>query len=78
MVIRIYFHSMIDVVRLDSIVISIDYSPTGEHVVGSFCDKTGIFVWSNKTLYDHVSLMPLPLDYEPPFLPVSTAAHTTG
>lgn len=47
---------------------SMDYSPNGEFLATALHDCVGILLWMNKTLFCHVSLMPLPHDYQPPSL----------
>ena len=35
-------------------------------------DDLGIYLWSNKSLYSHVSLRPLPSDFTPPLIELPT------
>ena len=37
-------------------------------------DDLGIYLWSNKTLYSHVSLHPLPSDFTPVTVDLPTTA----
>jgi len=62
--------TMIDIFRLESIVTYMDYSPNGQILATTLNDNVGILLWSNKTLFKFVSLLPIPLDYEPPILGV--------
>jgi len=59
---------MVDVFRLESIVCTMDYSPNGEFLATALHDNIGILLWMNKTLFVHVSLMPIPSDFLPPLL----------
>ncbi|XP_069748854.1 WD repeat-containing protein 36 [Narcine bancroftii] len=63
---------LIDCFLLDSAAVSITMSPTGDFLATAHVDNLGIYLWSNKTLYDIVSLRPLPADYQ------STAAMIPG
>ena len=60
--------SLVDVFRLESIVTSLDYSPNGEFIATSLHNNNGILLWMNKTIFAHISLMPIPADYEPPLV----------
>lgn len=57
---------LVDCFLLDSAAVSITMSPTGDFLVSSHVDDVGIYLWSNNTLFNLVSLRPLPSDYEPP------------
>lgn len=48
--------SLIDCFKTDSIATSIAFSCTGEFLVTSHVGKLGLFLWSNKTLFTHVSI----------------------
>jgi len=37
----------------------VSFSPTGEYLATTHVDQIGLFLWSNRTLYSHVSLRPL-------------------
>lgn len=60
--------NMIDIFRLESIVTFMDFSPNGQILATALNDNVGILLWSNKTLFKFVSLLPIPLDFEPPML----------
>uniref|UniRef100_A0A0K8SL70 WD repeat-containing protein 36 n=1 Tax=Lygus hesperus TaxID=30085 RepID=A0A0K8SL70_LYGHE len=51
--------SLIDVFKTDAPCISLSLSPTGQYLVTAHVNYLGVFLWSNKTLYSHVSLRPL-------------------
>ncbi|XP_028660660.2 WD repeat-containing protein 36 isoform X1 [Erpetoichthys calabaricus] len=57
--------SLIDCFLLDSAAVSITMSPTGNFLATSHVDELGIYLWSNCTLFNLISLPPLPSDYEP-------------
>ncbi|KAM5192789.1 LOW QUALITY PROTEIN: WD repeat-containing protein 36 [Mantella aurantiaca] len=56
---------LIDCFLLDSAVVSLSMSPSGDFLATAHVDELGIFLWSNKSLFSLVSLRPLPSDYEP-------------
>jgi U3 small nucleolar RNA-associated protein 21 len=56
---------LIDCFRFDRAPTSICYSPTGEFLATAHVNDLGIYLWSNKTLYSHVSFRQLPEDFEP-------------
>nr|DBA23366.1 TPA: hypothetical protein GDO54_014285 [Pyxicephalus adspersus] len=57
--------SLIDCFLLDSAVVSLTMSPTGDFLATAHVDDLGIYLWSNKSLFSLISLRPLPSDYEP-------------
>ncbi|XP_031556169.1 WD repeat-containing protein 36-like [Actinia tenebrosa] len=56
---------LLDCFLVTSPITSLTISPTGEYLATTHVDDLGICLWSNKTLYGHVSLVPLPSDYQP-------------
>ncbi|KAG9487945.1 hypothetical protein GDO78_007643 [Eleutherodactylus coqui] len=56
---------LIDCFLLDSPVVSLTMSPTGDYLATVHVDDLALYLWSNKSLYSLVSLRPLPSDYEP-------------
>ncbi|XP_071800159.1 WD repeat-containing protein 36-like [Asterias amurensis] len=56
---------LVDSFLLEDAATSIALSPTGDFLATSHVDDLGIYLWSNKTLYAHVPIRPLPDDYEP-------------
>ncbi|PIK61910.1 putative WD repeat-containing protein 36 [Apostichopus japonicus] len=56
---------MVDCFLVDAAVTSLCISPTNAYLATTHVDDLGIYLWSNRTLYSHVSLRPLPSDYEP-------------
>ncbi|XP_073480708.1 WD repeat-containing protein 36 [Aquarana catesbeiana] len=56
---------LIDCFLLDSAVVSLTMSPTGDFLATAHVDDLGIYLWSNKSLFSLISLRPLPSDYEP-------------
>ena len=61
---------------VESPVTSLALSPTGDFLATTHVDDLGIYLWSNKTMYYHVSLRPLPLDYAPTFTDLPTTKIT--
>lgn len=66
---------LIDVFLLQSPATSIAMSPCGNFLATTHVGDVGIYLWSNRTLYSHVSLTPLPADYVPKLanLPATSA-----
>ncbi|XP_061425838.1 WD repeat-containing protein 36 [Lethenteron reissneri] len=56
---------LVDVLAVSSPVVSLSMSPTGDYLATALSDHLGIYLWSNRSMYTHVSLRPLPADYEP-------------
>lgn len=56
---------------------SLTFSPTGEFLATTHVDYLGIFLWSNRTVYSHVSLRPIPETSEAPMMVLPGAAHET-
>jgi U3 small nucleolar RNA-associated protein 21 len=56
---------LIDCFKFDKAPTSITFSSTSEFLATTHVNDLGIYLWSNKTLYSHVSLRILPDDYEP-------------
>jgi len=56
---------LIDCFLVESPVTSLAMSPVADFLVTTHVDDLGVYLWSNKTLYDDVSLVPLPADYQP-------------
>ena len=71
--------SLLDAFLVDSAVTSLAFSPTSDFLVTTHVDDLGVYLWSNMTLYEHVSLRPLPRDYEPTLMMMpSTSLVTQG
>ena len=56
---------LIDCFKFERAPTSVSLSPTAEFLATTHVNELGLFLWSNKTLYSHVSLRQLPDDYEP-------------
>ena len=65
---------MVDIFLVDSPVTSLSFSPTGDFLASSHVDDLGVYLWSNKTLYSHVSLCPLTPNHTPSLTELPTAA----
>lgn len=57
--------SLIDCFLLDTAAVSIAFSPTSELLATCHIDELGIYLWSNRAIFTHVSLRPLPYDFNP-------------
>ncbi|XP_076347675.1 WD repeat-containing protein 36 [Tachypleus tridentatus] len=60
--------TLIDCFLTPTVCTSLTLSQTGEYLATAHADNLGIYLWSNVTLYSHISLWPLPVDYEPQLL----------
>jgi U3 small nucleolar RNA-associated protein 21 len=69
---------LIDCFKFDKAPTSICYSPTSEFFVTTHVNDLGVYLWSNKTLYSHVSFKQLPEDYEPAHLIAMPLTKSTG
>ena len=69
-----HFSRMVDIFLVGSPTTSLALSPTGDFLASSHIDDLGIYLWSNKTLYSHVSLRPLPPDHTPSLTELPTDA----
>lgn len=47
---------------------SIALSPSGDFLCSTHVDDLAIYLWSNRTLYSHISLRPLPANHTPSFI----------
>ncbi|CAG9772941.1 unnamed protein product [Ceutorhynchus assimilis] len=59
---------LIDQFATEAAPISIDMSPTGEALATAHVDYLGIFLWTNRTLYQKVTLKALSPQEEPPLV----------
>nr|CAD7461816.1 unnamed protein product [Timema tahoe] len=50
---------LIDCFQMESPCVSLSMSPTGALLATAHVDCLGLFLWSNKTLYSHISLRPI-------------------
>ena len=71
------FFSCVDCFLLDEPVTSLDMSPLGEYLVTTHVDNLGVYLWSNMTLYTHVTLRPLAENFEPRMM-LLPSTHTTS
>lgn len=56
---------LVDCFKFENAPTSVCFSPTAEFLATTHVNDLGIFLWSNKSLYSHVSLKQLANDYEP-------------
>ncbi|ERL92025.1 WD repeat-containing protein 36 isoform X1 [Dendroctonus ponderosae] len=59
---------LVDQFATEAAPISIDMSPTGETLATAHVDYLGIFLWSNKTLFQKIALKALSPEEEPPLI----------
>ena len=55
----------LDWVQFDSAPVSVDMSPTGDMMATSHVGDLGIYLWVNKTLYEHITLSPISKNSQP-------------
>ncbi|XP_012252233.2 WD repeat-containing protein 36 [Athalia rosae] len=59
---------LVDIFSVEEACISLNFSPTGQYLATAHVCNLGIYLWSNRTLYSHVSLTSLPADTSGPIL----------
>jgi len=69
---------LIDCILFDSAPTSVCTSPTNEFLATAHVNQVGVYLWSNRTLYSHVSLKPLPADYMPAVIQMPSTSLTTN
>ncbi|KAK3793159.1 hypothetical protein RRG08_024990 [Elysia crispata] len=70
--------SLVDAFALREAATSVSMSPCGNFLASTHVGDVGVYLWSNRTLYSHVSLTPLSADYEPQLteLPTTVASDS--
>lgn len=66
---------LIDCFLVDVAATSLSLSPTNDFLATTHVDDLGIYLWSNKTLYSHVSLRPVPEDFVPSIVTLPGTSH---
>lgn len=66
--------SLIDIFKVDSPCTSLTMSPNGQYLATIHASYLGIFLWTNKTLFSHVSLKPIKEDEQVPLLTLPHSA----
>lgn len=66
---------LIDQFKLSQPCISITMSPTGDFLATAHVDFLGVYLWANKTLYEHVSLRSVDPGSEPPTMELPNMTH---
>lgn len=66
--------SLVDAFALQEAATSLSMSPCGNFLASTHVGDVGVYLWSNRTLYSHVSLKPLPADHEPKLVELPTTA----
>ncbi|GFS88390.1 WD repeat-containing protein 36 [Nephila pilipes] len=56
---------LIDWFTVSPICVSLSMSPSGEYLATAHTGSLGIYLWANTTLFNNVSLYPLPENYDP-------------
>ena len=65
---------VVDIFLVDSPATGLALSPTGDFLASSHVNDLGIYLWSNRTLYSHVSLRPLPPNHTPSLTELPSSA----
>ena len=77
--VSILLSRLVDCFLVTSPVSSLAFSPRSEFMASTHFDDLGVYLWSNKTLYIHVSLPALPSDYQPKLIELpSTTLSSEG
>lgn len=66
---------LIDQFKMSQPCISITMSPNGDFLATAHVDFLGIYLWANKTLYDHVSLRAVDAESEAPLMELPRMIH---
>ncbi|XP_056146623.1 WD repeat-containing protein 36 isoform X2 [Lampris incognitus] len=56
---------LVDCFQVDMAAVGLSFSPTGDFLATTHVNCLGVYLWSNKSLCNLVSLRPLPANYEP-------------
>ncbi|XP_075229735.1 WD repeat-containing protein 36 [Lycorma delicatula] len=67
---------LVDCFQVPAVCTSLSFSPTGEYLATSHVDYLGVFLWSNRTLFTHVSLRPLSIDAVVPLIELPYSCPT--
>ena len=70
----VMYFRLLDAFCVEAPPTSIALSPSGDFLCSTHVDDLAIYLWSNRTLYSHVSLRPLPSDHTPS---ICELPHTT-
>lgn len=66
---------LIDHFKMETPCISLSMSPCGDFLATAHIDHLGVFLWSNKTLFDHITLRSIDPESEPPTLELVSFCH---
>ena len=70
--------ALVDVLRTDTAPTSVTLGPAGRLLATTHVDDAGVYLWANRTLFDYVSLPPLPADHVPSVAPAPGSAPDDG
>ena len=70
--------ALVDVLRTDAAPTSVTLGPAGRLLATTHVDDAGVYLWANRTLFDYVSLPPLPADHVPSVAPAPGSAPDDG
>ncbi|CAG9815275.1 unnamed protein product [Phaedon cochleariae] len=66
---------LVDQFKTDAACVSLSMSPTGEALVTAHVDYLGMFLWTNRTLYERVTLQTLSATDDPPLVTLPECRH---
>lgn len=69
---------MIDHFRMPQPCISMSMSPTGDFLATAHVDFLGVYLWTNKTLFEHISFRAIEPDSEAPLVQLPSMASERG
>ncbi|KAJ4443876.1 WD repeat-containing protein 36 [Periplaneta americana] len=69
---------LIDCFKVDAACTSLSFSPVGDLLATTHVNYLGVFLWSNRTLYSHVSLRPITGMSDVPLLKFPTTSGEEG
>ncbi|KAJ9587600.1 hypothetical protein L9F63_018982 [Diploptera punctata] len=68
---------LVDCFQVSAACTSLSFSPTGDFLATTHVDSLGVFLWSNQTLYSHISLRQISESEEIPQLELPTTQTTS-
>jgi U3 small nucleolar RNA-associated protein 21 len=55
---------MVDIFKVENVVTSLTFSPTGDYLATAHVDNVGLFLWANRTQFTNVPLRSIGDDEE--------------
>lgn len=70
--------TMVDIFKVENVVTSLTFSPTGDYLATAHVDNVGIFLWANRTQFTNVSLHSIADDEEAKLLALPSLATVSS